>query len=121
MAEQPEHDEVGVDFAIHHAFEVELDVGLARQADVITQQAQSQTVGYKTPEMVVATIQQFLYQAMRAGAGCACDPGGAAVEVEAVADQMHGTVVPEVGNGIALAVDLSGPGCRQTAIAEFLQ
>src|SRR2546425_9501660 len=101
MAEQPEHDEVGIDLALQHAFEVELDVGLTRQADAITQQAQAQTVGNKTPEMVVATIQKFLYQAMRAGACCACYPGGAAVEVKAVADQMDGTAVPEVGDGIA--------------------
>jgi hypothetical protein len=35
MAEQPQQDKVSVDLALHHALKVELDISLARQADVI--------------------------------------------------------------------------------------
>ena len=111
MTKQPQHDEVSIDFVFHHAFEIELDKGLSGQADVITQNPQPQTVGDKTPEMVVTAIQELLHQAVRTGASRSGHACGAAVEVQAVANQVDRTVVPEVGNSLALAFNLDGSGC----------
>jgi hypothetical protein len=41
MAEQPEQDEIGVDFAVQHGFQIELDERLPGEADIVTQDAQT--------------------------------------------------------------------------------
>ena len=67
MAEQPEHAEIAVGIAIHHRFEVELDVGLPRQRQVVAQDSQLVAVADEPPEMVVAAVQEALQQAMWTG------------------------------------------------------
>ena len=49
VAQQPEQREVGVHLAIEHRLQVELDVGLAGQANVVAQDAQLQAVADETP------------------------------------------------------------------------
>jgi hypothetical protein len=71
--------------------------------------------------MVIAAIQKLLYQAVRAGACGSWYSCGTDAKVQAVADQMHRTMVPEMGNWIGLAVDLGGAGGWETAIPKFLQ
>ena len=49
VAEQPEQGEVGVDLAVDHRLEVELDVRLAGEAGVVAQDAELQAVGRRSP------------------------------------------------------------------------
>ena len=55
VAQQPQQHEIGVDLAVHHGFEVELDIGLPRQADVVAQDAQLQPIGEEAPQVLVAS------------------------------------------------------------------
>ena len=69
VGEHPEEDEVGVDLALEEGLEVELDVGLAGEADVVAQEAQDAAVAHDPPEPGVVAVQEFLDEGVRAGAG----------------------------------------------------
>ena len=56
MAEQPQQGEVGVDLAVHHGLQVELDIGLARETGVVAQHAQPQTVRDNTPQVLFGAV-----------------------------------------------------------------
>jgi hypothetical protein len=70
MTEQPEDQEVGVDLALHHRFQIELDVGRSAEADVVAEDAKLQSVADEGPEVIVATVEKLLNQTVGAGAEC---------------------------------------------------
>src|SRR2546425_2998710 len=51
VAEQPQQHKIGVDLAIHHRFQVELDVSLACEAHIVAQDTQFQTIRDDAPEV----------------------------------------------------------------------
>lgn len=51
MEQEPEKREIGVEFALHHGLEVELDECLAREGHVIAEQAQAQPVADDGPDV----------------------------------------------------------------------
>ncbi|MCX7049219.1 MAG: hypothetical protein NTX50_27505 [Candidatus Sumerlaeota bacterium] len=122
MAEEPEDGEIGVEFAVHHGFEIELDEGLAREADVVAQEAQAQAVGDEPPEAVVVAVEELLHEAVRAGASGAGHAGGALIERHAAPGEMDRGVMPEMGDRIGFAFDLEGGRVRdEPPVAEFLK
>ena len=121
MAQQPEQAEVRVQLAVHHGGEVELDVGLAGQADVVAKDAQLEPVGEEGPEVVVGAVQELLHQAMGAGLGGARLARSALVEIQTGANQVDRCVTPQVGDGVAFAVDLEGRVALQAAVAQLFE
>lgn len=60
VGEEPEEDEVGVDLALHHGLEVELDEGLASEARVVAEEAQPEAVRDEPPHVLRAPGQKLL-------------------------------------------------------------
>jgi hypothetical protein len=121
VTEEPEKNEVGVELAVHHALEVELDVGLAGQCHVVAEDAQAQAVGYEPPEEVLAAVEELLDEAVGTGPGGTGDAWGAFIQVNIAADEMDRRIEPEVGDGIGLAVYLQRVGGLKAAIAQLLE
>lgn len=85
VTEEPEQHEVRVDLAVHHRFEVELHVGLPREARVVAQDAQAQSVGEEAPEVPLGAVQELLDETVRADPCGASDSGSALVQAGAEA------------------------------------
>ena len=51
VAEHPQKREVGIDLALHHGFQVELNVSLAGERDIIAEDAEHQAVGKEAPRL----------------------------------------------------------------------
>ena len=96
VAHQPQQHEVRVVLTIHDRLEVELQVGLARQGDVVPQESQDATVADEAPEPLIRAVQQFLDQAVWRLAGRAAHTLGAAVERHVRTDQVEGHGRPRV-------------------------
>src|SRR5260370_35790287 len=68
VTEQPQQHKVGVHLAVHHGFQVEFDVGLPREAHIVPQKAQPQSIRDQAQESTVVAVKDFLHEAMRAAA-----------------------------------------------------
>ena len=121
MAEQPQQHEIGIDLTREHRFQVEFEIRLAGQAGVIAQDTQAQPIGDQPPQALIVTVEQLLHQAVRAGSGSPSHTGGAPVQVNPAAHQVDGHIRPTVRDGVSLALDLDGFGCRQPPIAQLLE
>ncbi|MCC6129686.1 MAG: hypothetical protein IT186_07130 [Acidobacteria bacterium] len=122
MAEQPQHAEVGEGIALHHGFDVELDVGLAGEALVVTQQPQAQAVGDDSPEVFLGAVEEFLNEGVGGGLGRAGNAGCAAIDQDLVTDQVNGQMIVEMGDGVFAAIDLAGLALgRHAPKAKFLE
>jgi len=121
VANEPEEDEVGVDLALKHRLQVELDVGLARQGGVVAQDAEAQPVRDHAPSGVLRAVEVFLDEAMRTRARGARDPGRAPVEVQPAAYQVERDGLPGVRDGVGFAVDLGCPRGGEAAKAQLLE
>jgi hypothetical protein len=121
VAEEPEEREVGVDLAVHHSREVELDVGLAGEALVVAEDAEAEAVREEAPEVALVPVQELLYEAVGAGPRCARDALGGPVEVDVAAQEVDGGVLPDVGDGVGLAFDLEALAGGQATVAQFLE
>ena len=121
VQQEPEQREVGVEFALHHGLQVELDERLAREGDVIAEQAQAQAVADDGPDVRRGAVQEFLHHAVRAGGACADDVLGTGIEVGTEADEVNGRVLPAVRDGVAASLELEGLGGLQATVAEFLE
>lgn len=119
VADEPEEDEVGVDLALHHGLEVEFDVGLAREAGAVAQDAEAQTIRDEGPEVRLAAVEEFLHQPMRADSGRARDAGRAVVQVHAAADEMDRHLPPLVRDRVGLPVHREPLGRREAAVAQL--
>jgi hypothetical protein len=117
VAQPPQQCEVGVDLAVEHRLEVELDERLPGQADVVPQDAELQAVADEAPQVGLGAVQELLHQAVRAGflAPGRLDP---LVQVLAEADEVDRAVVADVGDRVLLAVDLEGPGRVELAVLQ---
>ncbi|HWQ34037.1 MAG TPA: hypothetical protein VNQ79_14400 [Blastocatellia bacterium] len=121
VAEEPQQREVGVQLAVHHRFEVEFDIGLPRQADVVAQDAQLQSVRDEAPQVRFRTVEQFLHHSVRRDAGRSRYACRAFVKLHFRADQMNRRLLPGVRDGIASAINLDGFRGLQPAIPEFTE
>ena len=121
MGHEPEQDEVGIDLAGEHGFEVELEEGLAREGLVVAQDAQAQAVRDDGPEVAGAAVQELLHQAVRIDGGGPAHTGGAAVEAQATADEVHRHGAEEAADGVGAAADLGAGAGGQQAEAQFAQ
>ncbi len=113
VGHEPEQDEVGIDLAGEHGLEVELEEGLAREGLVVAQDAQPQAVRDDGPEVAGAAVQELLHQAVRVDGGRPAHAGGAAVETEAAADEVHRDWAEEAVDGVGAAADLGAGAGRQ--------
>src|SRR6266568_4940027 len=121
VTEQPQQDKVGIDFAVHHRFKVELNVGLACEAHIVTQDTQLQSIRNDAPHMAFRAVQEFLHKAMRAAACC---PGGTShevVEIDLETDKVDRCILPAMRDSIALVVDLNSFSSEQATIAQFVE
>ncbi len=75
VGEQPEGAEVGEQFLLEDRFEVDLDIGGARQAGVVAQDAQHEAVADDGPERRVARVERLLRQHEGAAAAGAAGVG----------------------------------------------
>ena len=121
VGHEPEQDEIGIDLAVEHGLEVELQEGLARERLVVAQNAQAQAVGDDGPEVAGAAVQELLHQAVGIGGGGAAHPGGAAVEAQAAADQVDRHGAEEAIDGVGAAADLGAGAGGQQAEAQLAQ
>ena len=95
MSDKPECGEVGVESFRKHEIKVGLDIGGARQADIVAQNAEFRSVGYYPPQGSVFGIEIFLHQSM----GRLFPPvesetivGPVKIEVAGYEQERHGTV-----------------------------
>jgi hypothetical protein len=125
VAHQPQHGEVGVDFAAEHGFQVEFHEGLAGQAGVVAQHAQAQAIGDDAPVAGIVPVEQLLHQRMRAGFGRPAHPCLALLDIHAAAHQVDRRRQfrrsPGVRDRIALALDLDGFGRLQPPVTQLLE
>ena len=117
MAHQPQQAEVGVELAGQHGFQVELDVGGARQAGVVAQDPQPQAVAGEPPQAIGGAVEVLLHQAV----GAAFGDGVAAVQVLSEADQVDRRLFPGVADGVVNAARGQLALERQPAVAQLLE
>ena len=101
MGAQPEQGKLAERLFLENAFEIEFYVGLPGQACIVTQYAEKQAVGDKTPQVSVRAVEEFLHKGVRALSGRSGDTSLFAVQGHIAAHKMDGRFVPEVGNGEA--------------------
>ncbi|HOA75876.1 MAG TPA: hypothetical protein PKL76_20725 [Phycisphaerae bacterium] len=121
MAQEEQEEEVAVDLAFHHRLKIELDAGGAGERGVVAEQPKPKAVGDEAPKMVVAATQKLLDKAVGTDARSAAGTGRAPVQFLSERDKVDGRSLPDVADGIALAVDLDGPGGLEPAVAKFLE
>ena len=121
MGDEPEQDEVGIDFAVEHGFEVEFQEGLPRERLVVAQDAEGKAVGDDGPKVGGAAVEKLLNEAVRIGLRCAANTGSATVEAYAAADEMDGGVTGKTADGVGLAVNGWGGAGGEETEAEFAQ
>jgi hypothetical protein len=126
VANHPQQAEVRVGFTFKDSFEVEFDVGLAREAGVVAQDEELEAVRNKGPKIVFGAVEELLHHSVRTRLAGALDALLAAlVEIGAEAHKMDGHLViltlPYVRNGVGLFVDLEGAGAEQAAVPQLLK
>src|SRR5688572_7212769 len=57
MTQQIQQHEIRIDLAIHHSCEIKLNVGLACQAGVVSENTQLHSVGDKSPYTLLGSIK----------------------------------------------------------------
>src|SRR5271157_1222778 len=119
MAQQPKEHEIGKCLTVHHRSQIELHVCLPRDAVVVAQQSELQTVGDKAPHRFHSAIQQFLDQAVRAGASRASYARCPVVEIDVPSYKMNRNLLPGMGHRIATTVDLTCSRWLQTSVPKF--
>jgi len=125
VAHQPQHGEIGIDFAAEHRFQVEFQVSLAGQAGVVAQHPQAQAIGDQAPVTGIVPVEQLLHQRVRAGFGSPADSCLAFLDIHPAAHQVDGRRQlrrsPGVRDCVALALDLNGFGRLQPPVAQLLK
>jgi len=121
MADQPQQREIGICLSLHHGFEVEFHISMAREAGIVTQDAQPQAVRDKSPQVSIRTIQEFLDQAMRACLSRTCHASGSAIQIHPATDQVNGDIAPLMGDRVFLALYFNGLAGAETTVAKFLK
>jgi|GEM_PF-3018489 len=122
MAGQPQQRKLRIEFAAHHAFEVEFDIGGAAQAGIVAQDAQLQPVADQPPRVAPRAVEQFLHHAVRAALELRGDRA-ALVQRLAEGDQVDRRLLPHVTDRVSRAVVALKPAALklQAAIAQFLK
>ncbi len=121
MAAQPQQREVLVGLARHDRLEVELDVGLARERDVVAQQPQRKAVGDDAPQAFGGAVEQLLDEAVRGLLGGAAHPGGAPIERHAGTNKVNRRMLILGEDRVRPAVQVDGGVLNDAAVAEFGQ
>ena len=115
VAEPPQQSEVGVDLAVEHRLQVELDEGLSGQSNVVAEDAEPQSVADEAPEVLLRAVEELLHQAVRTGP-LAFVRLHSLIEVLAKADQMDRAVIADVRDRVGFAVNLERLGGLQLTV-----
>src|SRR6266571_5528571 len=107
VTEQPQQYKIGVHLAVHHRFQVKFNVSLACEAHIIAQNAQSQPIRDKAPQVSVGAVQKFLQKAMRAAAKASGSSPRIVIEINLEADEMDGCILPTMRNRVASIIHLN--------------
>src|SRR6266536_1574385 len=106
MTEQPQQHKIGVYFAVHHGFQVKFDIRLACKAYIIAQNAQTQPIRDKAPQVIIRAVQQFLYKTMWAAAKAASSSPCIVIKINLKADEMDGCILPAMRDRVASVMHL---------------